>query len=98
MASARIPLTSSAVSLSYHGWSRISPHRLARLFRFGLLRGYAKPRGAKVCIGETGFEPATARPPAECATRLRHSPWGLHSDESVRSPVPSPERAAVAQR
>ena len=26
-------------------------------------------------IGETGFEPATARPPAECATRLRHSPW-----------------------
>jgi hypothetical protein len=30
-----------------------------------------------VCIGETGFEPATARPPAECATRLRHSPWLL---------------------
>lgn len=30
-----------------------------------------------VCIGETGFEPATARPPAGCATRLRHSPWGL---------------------
>jgi hypothetical protein len=28
-------------------------------------------------IGETGFEPATARPPAECATRLRHSPWSL---------------------
>ncbi len=28
-------------------------------------------------IGETGFEPATARPPAECATRLRHSPWGI---------------------
>ncbi len=28
-------------------------------------------------IGETGFEPATARPPAECATRLRHSPWLL---------------------
>jgi hypothetical protein len=26
-------------------------------------------------IGETGFEPATARPPAGCATRLRHSPW-----------------------
>ncbi len=25
-------------------------------------------------IGETGFEPATARPPAGCATRLRHSP------------------------
>ena len=27
-------------------------------------------------IGATGFEPATARPPAECATRLRHAPWG----------------------
>ena len=26
-------------------------------------------------VGETGFEPATARPPAGCATRLRHSPW-----------------------
>jgi hypothetical protein len=28
-------------------------------------------------IGETGFEPATARPPAGCATRLRHSPWSF---------------------
>jgi hypothetical protein len=26
-------------------------------------------------IGATGFEPATARPPAECATRLRYAPW-----------------------
>ena len=26
-------------------------------------------------VGATGFEPATARPPAECATRLRHAPW-----------------------
>src|SRR4051812_20363393 len=26
-------------------------------------------------VGETGFEPATARPPAGCATRLRHSPY-----------------------
>jgi hypothetical protein len=26
-------------------------------------------------IGETGFEPATSRPPAGCATRLRHSPY-----------------------
>src|SRR3954465_1299799 len=25
-------------------------------------------------VGATGFEPATARPPAECATRLRHAP------------------------
>lgn len=31
----------------------------------------------ELLIGETGFEPATARPPAECATRLRHSPWLL---------------------
>src|SRR3954447_23050014 len=27
-------------------------------------------------IGATGFEPATFRPPAECATRLRHAPKG----------------------
>src|SRR5258708_7756925 len=33
--------------------------------------------GGLANIGETGFEPATARPPAECATRLRHSPWGF---------------------
>ena len=26
-------------------------------------------------VGATGFEPATFRPPAECATRLRHAPW-----------------------
>src|SRR5215203_4007704 len=25
-------------------------------------------------VGATGFAPATARPPAECATRLRHAP------------------------
>ncbi len=29
----------------------------------------------RLLVGETGFEPATARPPAGCATRLRHSPW-----------------------
>ena len=27
-----------------------------------------------VLVGMTGFEPATTRPPAECATRLRHIP------------------------
>jgi site-specific DNA recombinase len=27
-----------------------------------------------VIVGATGFEPATFRPPAECATRLRHAP------------------------
>ncbi len=38
-------------------------------------------------IGETGFEPATARPPAGCATRLRHSPW---STSILRTLPPSP--------
>ena len=28
-------------------------------------------------VGATGFEPATFRPPAECATRLRHAPGVL---------------------
>ncbi len=28
----------------------------------------------QISVGETGFEPAAARPPAGCATRLRHSP------------------------
>src|SRR4051795_9261846 len=34
------------------------------------------PRGARSAkeVAATGFEPATARPPAECATRLRHAP------------------------
>jgi hypothetical protein len=36
-------------------------------------------------IGETGFEPATARPPAGCATRLRHSPWSSRFYEHIRS-------------
>ena len=31
----------------------------------------------KVPIGATGFEPATFRPPAECATKLRHAPWSV---------------------
>src|SRR5437588_5981599 len=37
----------------------------------------SKPRYSRgfPLVGETGFEPATARPPAGCATRLRHSPW-----------------------
>ena len=33
-----------------------------------------RSRGLVPAIGETGFEPATARPPAGCATRLRYSP------------------------
>ena len=40
---------------------------------------YAKEpvKPGSLVIGETGFEPATARPPAGCATRLRHSPWQI---------------------
>ena len=30
-------------------------------------------------IGATGFEPATSRPPAERATKLRHTPKLNHS-------------------
>jgi site-specific DNA recombinase len=43
-------------------------------------------RGSKLTkmVGETGFEPATARPPAGCATRLRHSPWCCYVDQSGR--------------
>ena len=37
------------------------------------------------CIGETGFEPATARPPAGCATRLRHSPWQKQAGDGNRT-------------
>jgi hypothetical protein len=36
-------------------------------------------------IGETGFEPATARPPAGCATRLRHSPWCVQAGDGNRT-------------
>ena len=28
----------------------------------------------EVVVGATGFEPATARPPGVCATRLRYAP------------------------
>ena len=36
--------------------------------------GTTRPPRRPTQVGETGFEPATARPPAGCATRLRHSP------------------------
>ncbi len=38
---------------------------------------------SEAVIGETGFEPATARPPAGCATRLRHSPWCSFDSTSI---------------
>lgn len=37
-------------------------------------RPFARGSSKEQMVGETGFEPATARPPAGCATRLRHSP------------------------
>ena len=46
-------------------WPEIGPRCTRRKPRIS--RGFRQ-------IGETGFEPATARPPAGCATRLRHSP------------------------
>jgi hypothetical protein len=72
------------------------------------------PASNRISIGETGFEPATARPPAGCATRLRHSPWSpgilgaIRLVPSVRvsyehmfvsgSTPPSPERVGAAAR
>ena len=35
------------------------------------------PGGLRL-VGATGFEPATFRPPAECATKLRHAPFEGH--------------------
>jgi hypothetical protein len=45
IARAHITRNRTFISLPYHGSPRISPHSLAQLFRFGLLRGYAKPCG-----------------------------------------------------
>ena len=35
-------------------------------------------------VGATGFEPATARPPAVCATRLRHAPIDIFQMLCIR--------------
>ena len=59
-----------------HGFEKFDPrlipvevlYLLAKTLKTSDLQGF-------LVIGETGFEPATARPPAGCATRLRHSPW-----------------------
>src|SRR5690242_4638441 len=37
-------------------------------------------------VGARGFEPPTARPPAGCATRLRHAPKGLSIPREPRRP------------
>ena len=49
-------------------------------------------------VGETGFEPATARPPAGCATRLRHSPWSGHSKAATRRAAAPGYRANLESR
>src|SRR3954447_2755180 len=53
---------------------RLVPRLPARIVTVGRNAGSPALTGLPM-IGETGFEPATARPPAGCATRLRHSPW-----------------------
>src|SRR3954451_18737823 len=71
----RWPVPSRAITCPRHepesGRPDSNRHReLGRL----LCDRYTTP--AWSLIGATGFEPATARPPAECATRLRHAPLG----------------------
>lgn len=49
-------------------------------------------------VGTAGFEPATTRPPAECATRLRHVPTHTRNipDAPHALPIPPPAgRASV---
>jgi hypothetical protein len=59
--------------------ANVSKILVPRLFPVTPLCHHPSTRKIPICrlfvIGETGFEPATARPPAGCATRLRHSPW-----------------------
>ncbi len=58
------------------GNRRERPTEKRSLFEaFANLAARCKVLNLRLFIGETGFEPATARPPAGCATRLRHSPW-----------------------
>ncbi len=78
-------------------WHRAGITFASMSARIGDVRGNASLCGAMrnharlfSDIGETGFEPATARPPAECATRLRHSPWLNY--------ILTDSSAAVAQR
>ncbi len=64
-----------------------------------------RPAADRDLVGETGFEPAAARPPAGCATRLRHSPW-CSADSTTQAAACStwasaglsPERARAARQ
>jgi hypothetical protein len=47
-----------------------SGHRKAKRY----WRDLTGPDGGPQRVGAVGFEPTTFRPPAECATRLRHAP------------------------
>src|SRR4028119_354957 len=51
-------------------------------------------------VGTAGFEPATTRPPAECATRLRHVPTRVFAGQNHTRRAPcyhgfSVPRAAI---
>ena len=55
--------------------SRVAVVRMVRYhFRYHRMGIYGAMRPS--AIGARGFEPPTARPPAGCATRLRHAPRG----------------------
>jgi hypothetical protein len=49
--------------------------------------------GSFTAVGATGFEPATFRPPAECATRLRHAPFAVQSIGTARRWLSQAKRA-----
>ncbi len=69
----------SGASAASGDWARRGLNRtqIEHKSRSSLVPANQKDAGLQVIslVGETGFEPATARPPAGCATRLRHSPW-----------------------
>ncbi len=71
----------SGASAASGDWARRGLNRtqIEHKSRSSLVPANQKDAGLQVIslVGETGFEPATARPPAGCATRLRHSPWHL---------------------
>jgi hypothetical protein len=66
---------------------RFDPQLIPRHVRLSInLRSKTAYLQRLCVIGETGFEPATARPPAGCATRLRHSPWHQAGDRNRTGP------------
>ena len=71
----------------------VAPGRVLRWFNPVARNGRPRPSGrVRPLVGATGFEPATARPPAECATRLRYAPKRATGIEPAlgawKAPVP----------